>query len=384
MREQLRRAHELEAVGRLAAGIAHDFNNLLSAMMTFTSLVHDTLEEGDERKDDLAQVLIAGKRAIALTRQLLALARTEPSAPRPIDLNELLTALDGLCQRLVGEQIAVDTHFAPDLWQVQIDPGHFEQIVTHLLVNARDGSPSPGTIAIETRNDHDARLGDCVLCRISSHGVGISPGNRKISDTFVLEKEPTKSGSIGLATVYDLLLQAKGTIEIDRDPRRGTRFELRFARADAAPRTPRITNFPERPSGTAPGRTILLAEDEPVVRKSVSRMLRRGGYRLFEACTGAEALVLFAEHKREIDLALLDVVMPELSGPETAIRLHAESPSLKILFMSGYPRDLFEANVEAKNLGPMIQKPMTEATLLSAIQSAFAEDVPLARDTGPS
>jgi CheY-like chemotaxis protein len=191
---------------------------------------------------------------------------------------------------------------------------------------------------------------------------------------FFTTKEPGKGTGLGLATVYGLLLQAKGTIEVESTPGRGTRFELRFPRADAAARATRITSKPApRLSTAAPPRagTILLAEDEPIVRQSVSRMLRRGGYHLIEARTGKEALALFAKHKHEIDLALLDVVMPELSGPEAAIRLRAESPSLKILFMSGYPRDLFEANAEARNLGPMIQKPMTEATLLAAVQSVL-------------
>ena len=373
VRERLRRAQELEAVGRLAGGIAHDFNNLLTGILTFTSLVRDTFEPGDERREDLAQVLTSGKRAVELTRQLLAFSRKERSAPRPVDLNELLGALGGVCQRLVGDQIGIDTHFAADLWPVLVDPGHFEQMVTNLVINARDAMTSRGTIAIETRNDHDATLGECVLCRISDTGEGMTDEvKQNLFQPFFTTKEPGKGTGLGLATVYGLLLQAKGTIEVDSAPGSGTRFELRFPRADATQRATRVTSKPApRPSGAIPARTILVAEDEPIVRQSVSRMLRRGGYRLFEACTGAEALKVFAAHEREIDLALLDVVMPELSGPETAIRLRAANASVKIMFMSGYPRDLFEANAEARNLGPMIQKPMTEATLLAAVQDVL-------------
>ncbi|HVW27734.1 MAG TPA: ATP-binding protein [Polyangiaceae bacterium] len=369
--DRRRRAEELDAVGRLAGGIAHDFNNLLTGVMTFTSLVRDSFDATDERRTDLGQVLISGSRAVQLTRNLLAFSRREPSIPAPSNLSELIEGLSSLLEQLLGDRIALSKQLSPTLALVLIDPRHFERIVTNLVVNARDAMPSGGTLSITTRNDTDATLGDCVLCRIADTGHGMTEDvKRNLFHPFFTTKSPGAGSGLGLATVYGLLLQAKAVVEIDSVVGRGTAFELRFPRAAAAAHGVQTRSISPH-AGTTRTRgpeAILLAEDEPIVRSSVGRMLRRGGYTFFEARTGREALEIFDEHRDEIRLAVLDVVMPELSGPETAMRLRARAPALKILFMSGYPRDLFEANKEARELGPLIQKPMSEGALLAAVR----------------
>lgn len=380
--DRQRRAEELDAVGRLAGGIAHDFNNLLTGVMTFTSLVRDSFPADDERRADLGQVLISGSRAVELTRNLLAFSRRDPSLPALSDLSDLVEGLSGLLSQLLGDRVLFSKRLSPTLAPVLVDPRHFERIVTNLVVNARDAMPSGGTLTLVTRNDTDATLGDCVLCRIADTGHGMTEDvKRNLFHPFFTTKSPGHGSGLGLATAYGLLLQAKATVEVDSVVGRGTIFELRFPRATTG--TQSLQPRSAVPQGTAQsaGGTegILLAEDEPLVRRSVGRMLRRGGYTFFGARTGREALDVFEQHRGEIKLALLDVVMPELSGPETAMRLHALVPALKILFMSGYPRDLFEANAEARELGPLIQKPMSEGALLAAIRRLL--DTPSDADT---
>jgi signal transduction histidine kinase len=368
--DRRRRVEELDALGRLAGEIAHDFNNLLTGVMAFTSLVRDSLDANDERHADLGQVLASGSRAVELTRNLLAFSRREPSVPAISNLSELVEGLSGLLTQLVGDRIVFSKRLSPSLRPVLVDPRHFERIVTNLVVNARDAMPSGGTLTILTRNDTDAALGDCVLCRISDTGHGMTEDvKRNLFHPFFTTKGPGHGSGLGLATAYGLLLEAKATVEVDSVVGGGTVFELRFPRATTA-QDLQLTSVvaQENTQGLSGTEGILLAEDEPLVRRSVGRMLRRGGYTFFEARTGREALDVFDRHKGEIKLALLDVVMPELSGPETAMRLHALAPAVKILFMSGYPRDLFDANESARELGPLIQKPMSEMALLSAVR----------------
>jgi hypothetical protein len=371
-RERRRRAGELEAVGRLAGGIAHDFNNLLTGIMTFTSLVRETIDVGDSRRDDLTQVLNAGKRAVELTRQLLAFSRKEPSAPRPVDLNALLAEVAVRMGALVRPGVRIETRLSPKLWPVLLDPAQFEQIMAILVSNADDAMPSGGMLVIETENDEDIVLGNCVLCSVSDEGVGMTEDVQKhIFQPFFTTKAPGRGTGMGLATAYGLLLQANGTVEVRSRPGKGARFDLRFPKATEMPRS--LTPAPKRPPLAQGGETILVVEDEPLVRQSVIRMLRRGGYKFVEASTGLEACELFTQRRQEIQLALLDVVMPELSGPETAIRLRAVNPAVKILFMSGYPRDFFDENAEARSLGPLIQKPMTEDVLLAVVRRVLDE-----------
>ena len=383
--ERRRRAEELEAVGRLAGGIAHDFNNLLTGVMTFASLVRDSFDPEDERRADLGQVLLSASRAVELTRNLLAFSRREPSVPELSDLSQLVEGLSNLLEQLLGEKVVLAKRLSPSLAAVFIDPRHFERVVTNLVVNARDAMPSGGTITIQTSNDTDATLGECVLCRISDTGQGMTEDVKKnLFHPFFTTKSPGMGSGLGLATVYGLLLQAGATVEVDSVVGRGTTFELRFPRAGAMTQSPQAKSVLPPPMTQERGgaAAILLADDEPIVRRSVGRMLRRGGFTYFEARTGLEALEVFGEHRDEIQLALLDVVMPELSGPETAVRLRAESPTLKILFMSGYPRDLFEANAEARELGPLIQKPMSEGTLLAAVRQLLETPTGEAPDGG--
>jgi two-component system cell cycle sensor histidine kinase/response regulator CckA len=369
-RERRRRAQELEAVGRLAGGIAHDFNNLLTGIMTFTSLVRETIGAGDSRRDDLGQVLNAGKRAVELTRQLLAFSLKEPSAPRPVDLNELLRDLTPRIRAAAGPRVQITARLSSEPCPVLIDPERFAQILNILVNNSSDAMPEGGTVTIETFSGEDVVLGTCVVCRVADDGVGMTEEvQRHIFQPFYTTKSLGEGTGMGLATAYGMLLQANGAVEVQSSPGSGARFDLRFPRLEAGYRAPRSTTPPPQRLPLAKGgETILIAEDDPLVRQSVVRMLRRGGYKFFEATTGLAACEIFAKRKDEIHLALLDVVMPELSGPETALWLRRENPSVKILFMSGYPRDFFDANAEARQLGPLIQKPMTEDVLLTVVR----------------
>jgi PAS domain S-box-containing protein len=376
--EQFRQAQKLESVGRLAGGVAHDFNNLLTVILSGVEELRH-LEEPDA--PPLAELLDeiggAGERARELTRQLLAFARRQAVEPTVVDLGEVVRRSEKLLRRLLGEDVEVVSQLAPDLWPVRIDVGLAEQVLLNLAVNARDAMPEGGRIAFETSNvmldpDDVARFpgtqpGPWVRLVVRDSGAGMSSDVRAhLFEPFFTTKAVGKGTGLGLSTVYGIVAQSGGVVAVESAPKRGTSFTFHFPRsvADASP--------PARPPAAARVRgteTVLVVEDEPLVRAVTVRALASGGYRVLAAGSGAEALALMGREPHSVELLVSDVVMPGMSGPEVAVALCRQRPDLKVLLVSGYTRD---AVLERGALPPgteLLEKPFTPAELLKRVRA---------------
>ncbi len=344
LEEQMRQGQKMEAVGRLAGGVAHDFNNLLTVITGYSSFLESQLPAGQEAHTFATEIRRAGERAASLTRQLLAFSRKQMLSPRVINLNGLVTDTHKLLCRLIGEHIELVTELEPTLHPVKVDPGQVEQILMNLAVNARDAMREGGRITVSTANVTlgptytreypEVRPGPYVLLRVSDTGCGMTPEvQAHIFEPFFTTKEQGKGTGLGLATVYGIVKQSGGHIDVQSQPGRGTTFRVylprsqdRAARAEAAAPA-------EAPPGTE---MILLAEDEEQVRQLAGALLRAKGYTVLEASTGEEALDVAAAHPGRIDLLISDVVMPRMGGVRLAQRLAAVRPETRVLFMSGY------------------------------------------------
>ncbi len=345
LEEQLRQSQKMEAVGRLAGGIAHDFNNFLAVINGYTRMILDRLEPESPLVGDLETIDRAGRRAAGLTRQLLAFSRCQFLEPRILSLNEILTNIEDMLARLIGEDIELITELDPELACVQADPGQIEQVVVNLAVNARDAMPEGGRLIIRSRNivrdpsdpGDQGRIdpGEYVLLSVADTGVGMDEKTRlRLFEPFFTTKEKGKGTGLGLSTVYGIIRQSEGHITVESAPGRGSVFQILLpARADQAAPPPQKS----QPVGDVFGtETILLVEDEDLVRDYARRALELFGYRVLEAAAGDEALELYQREGEGIDLLLADVVMPRLSGPDLARRLQRIRPELKTIFMSGY------------------------------------------------
>jgi CheY-like chemotaxis protein len=363
----------MEAIGRLAGGVAHDFNNLLT-------VIHGSCEMLDAHPacpPELAELLDmirgAAERGSALTRQLLAFSRRQVLLPRPVQLNDLLTNLEKLLRRLIGENVALTTDLAADLGCTLADPGQLEQVVMNLVVNARDAMPGGGTIALTTRNvDLPGAAGPApgVMLAVADTGHGMDEDTRRhIFEPFFTTKEPGKGTGLGLATVYGIVQQSGGFLRVDSRVGRGTTFQVflpRAAAAGAATEAPR----PRAERGGA-GETVLVVEDEDPLRAMVREILRRDNYEVLEARDGADALRVWEQAGGPVDLLLTDVAMPRMSGHDLADRLSRAAPGLKILYMSGYPRDVPYQQSLAEAGRPFLQKPFTAALLTATVREVL-------------
>jgi PAS domain S-box-containing protein len=377
---QLRQAQKMEAVGRLAGGIAHDFNNLLTAIQGRTELLLADAE-GDARiESDLVEIRAATGRAATLTRQLLAFSRRQVLEPKVLDLNQIVREMQTMLRRLIGEDVALVTHLSPALDAVRADPGHIEQVLMNLLVNARDAMPEGGTVTIETSNvalDRRRALqeggiepGAYVVLQVSDTGCGIPHElQERIFEPFFTTKEPGKGTGLGLSMIWGIVKQSGGHVTVESAPGKGATFRILLPRSVGAavqppPAQPRAT--PTR--GTE---TILVAEDEVTVRSLVHRVLERQGYTVLAATNGAEALELATRYAGKIDLLLTDVVMPELGGPALAGQLAPERSDMRVLFMSGYTdQEILRRGVAEFHAG-FIAKPFSPATLALKVREVL-------------
>ncbi len=374
---QLRQAHKMESVGRLAGGIAHDFNNLLTVIMGNASLLDDVLERDDGRHGEVEQIRIAAERAEKLTRQLLAFARKQIVEPRTVTLNDLVLKTDRMLRRLIGEHVELVTIMAPDASAVFVDPAQIEQVLVNMAINARDAMPDGGTLTIRTANaeieesdptrDPDTSPGAYVRLSVVDTGTGMDAQTAAhVFDPFFTTKEAGKGTGLGLATCYGIVKQARGQITIDTAPGRGTTFHIDLP---VAPNQDQPVDTPDAKAELPTGREIvLLVEDEVQVRKLAATVLRQRGYEVFEAASGPDALQFAAEHQGPIDLLVTDVVMPQMRGTEMANRLRSSRPDLKVLFMSGYTDD--QAFHQEAGNGPFafLAKPFTPAALASKVR----------------
>lgn len=369
---QLLQAQKMEAVGRLAGGVAHDFNNLLTAITGYTELLLGRLGEDNDLSHDVQEIKRAAERASSLTRQLLTFSRKQVIQPRVLDLNTLVGDIERMLQRLIGEQIRLLTDLETQPLTILADPGQIEQVIMNLSVNARDAMPKGGTLTIGTsllppQSDRLPaglrRNGDSiVMLSVTDTGQGIDPRTMPhIFEPFFTTKGPDKGTGLGLSTVYAITKQAGGEIQVASEVSQGTRFELFFPLArPSAPALPAV--MPEQPHAPIDA-TLLLVEDQPIVRKLMRRLLQSEGYTVLDAPHGQEALRVARNHTGSIDLLVTDVIMPEMSGEQLARELLILRPQLRILFVSGYADSDIYHEVAGPRRSHFLQKPFTPEIL---------------------
>lgn len=346
LEDQLRQAQKMEAVGRLAGGIAHDFNNLLTVINGYTALLLHQFATDSTAQWPLEEIKKAGERAAGLTRQLLAFSRKQLLQPKELHLNTVVTGIEKMLRRILGEDITFITALAPDLGCIKADPGQIEQILLNLVVNARDAMPQGGRLTIKTRNVEldtgyaqthlEVPPGAYVLLSVSDTGVGMTAEvKRHLFEPFFTTKATGQGTGLGLATVYGIVKQSGGTIGVYSEVGLGTTCKVYLPRVQSADPLPTPTPGlpPALPHGSE---TILLAEDEESVRALTRQLLQNLGYTVLEAADGTEALRIAAEYTGPIHLLLTDVVMPRLSGRSLAQQLTAVRPGIQVLYMSGY------------------------------------------------
>lgn len=379
---QLLHAQKMDSVGRLAGGVAHDFNNMLGVILGHSELALRHVDAAHPLQTNLETIRQAGQRAADLTRQLLAFARKQTVSPRVLDLNQTVANMLSMLLRLIGEDIELVSVPGPDLWLVKLDPSQVDQILANLCVNARDASGGVGKITIETSNvtfdDVSCRThmgfvpGEYVQLAVSDRGSGMSKEVlERLFEPFFTTKGIGQGTGLGLSTVYGIVKQNQGFIDVYSEPGLGTTFKIFLPRHVGVQE--RLTEDTQ-PQGVARGReTILVVEDEPALLTLAVEMLEILGYRVLAAGTPARAIKLAEEHRTEIDLLLTDVVMPEMTGPELGNVLFALRPGLKRLFMSGYTADIIaHRGILARDVR-FIQKPFSLKELSMKVREALGE-----------
>lgn len=377
--EQMRQSQKMEAIGRLAGGIAHDFNNILTIILGNAELAIEDMDKDDPRRVLMNEVVHAGQRAASLTGQLLAFSRRQVLEPKIVDLNALVVEAERLLRRLIGEDILLTTSLAPGLRKVKVDPVQIEQILLNLTVNARDAMPEGGRLTIETANvdldasqaltGHVARPGPYVMMAVTDTGQGMDDATKgRIFEPFFTTKERGRGTGMGLSTVYGIVQQSGGYIWVYSEKGRGTTFKIYLPQhgGDAAA-------LPPRPSRTAirGTETLLLVEDETMVRALARRMLEQDGYTVLEARNGSEALRVAGAFPEHIHLLITDVIMPGMSGRQLAQELAKVRPSTRVLYVSGYTdntiseRGVLDANVA------FLQKPFSHEALASKVRQVL-------------
>jgi len=378
LKDQLRQSQKMEAVGRLAGGVAHDFNNLLTAIAGYAELLQGLDQPGEQRRTYADEILKSAHRAASLTRQLLAFSRRQVLQPRVLDLNEVVSGMEGLLRRLIGEHIEFSAARKPDLWSVRADQNQLEQVILNLAVNARDAMPDGGNLTIETRNvrlgqDYSdghgrVRTGPHVLLAVSDTGCGMDAETRShLFEPFFTTKEKGRGTGLGLATVYGIVKQSGGDIWVYSEPGRGTTFKIYLPALEATPDPRKAETTRRRPaSGTE---TILLVEDAEVVRRLLHEILVRYGYKVLMAREGEEAIRASREFDGTIDLIVTDVVMPRMGGRELAARLLEERPAIKVLYMSGYTGEAVSKHGILDPGSAFLEKPFSPDALARKVRA---------------
>jgi signal transduction histidine kinase/ActR/RegA family two-component response regulator len=383
LEEQFRQAQKMEAVGRLAGGVAHDFNNLLTVILGSAKDLARRSGGDPEARELAEEVLEAGQRAAALTRQLLAFSRQQALRPREIDVNEIVRGLERMLRRLIGADIEIVTRLEEGLGSVVADPGQIEQVLMNLVVNARDAMPKGGRLVLSTREVENAPEGDAaravpgphVLLAVSDTGHGMAPEVlAHVFEPFFTTKERGKGTGLGLATVFGIVKQSGGSITVSSKPGVGTTFEVYLPRVGETRESPaRERAEAQRSRGKE---NVLLVEDDGPVRAFMRRSLEAAGYRVLEAKVPEEALELARAPELPVDMLLTDVIMPLMTGPDLAVEILSLRPALRVLFVSGYTED---AGLRSGTLPPgqaFLQKPFTGDELARAVRAALELSVP--------
>ena len=371
---QLVQAQKLEAVGRLAGGVAHDFNNLLTAVMSYGELLKASFEVADDRRSDVDEILNAGRRGAQLTKQLLGFARRQSTVPRVVNVNEVIDGLARMLKPLIGTDVEVVTDLDSALGTVRIDPGQIEQVITNLVLNARDAMPEGGTLTIRTIDGHRS-----IALTVTDTGSGISAKDRvRIFEPFFTTKSMDKGTGLGLATCYGIVNQAGGTIECESARGRGTTFRVTLPRLSEPAHVPAPYRDPVVVPHVGAPQRIMVVEDDEMVRDITKSVLESGGYQVVSVEGPSLALAHLLETQEPIDLVISDIVMPRISGPAFGRVLATTHPDMQILFMSGYTGDELIRH-DLSSLGhPFLAKPFTPNDLLRAVAGALNQPKPAA------
>lgn len=380
LERQLRMAQKMEAIGRLSGGIAHDFNNLLGVIIGYSGVLKRSLRQQTELCEHAVEIEKAGQRAASLTKQLLAFSRQQVMSPSILNLNALVSDMENMLPRLLGEDIEVSLHLDANLGTVKADKSQIEQVIMNLAVNARDAMSKGGKLSIRTENveldqayvrtHSGSKAGKYVMLAVTDTGVGIDAATQAhIFEPFFTTKELGKGTGLGLATVYGIVKQSTGYIWVDSAPGQGASFQV-YLPQQCEPVLPEESKHPagEKLDGTE---TILLVEDAEPLRRLAQSLLEASGFRVLSAGTGEEALELAARSGRVFDLLLTDVVMPGMNGRALAEQMVARAPALRVLYMSGYTDSFIAGHGVLKPGVQLIHKPFTEEALLRKIREVL-------------
>lgn len=376
LEEQLRQSQKMEAVGQLAGGIAHDFNNLLTTIIGYADIHLAQTKEDAALHEDLAEIKKAGERAASLTRQLLAFSRKQLLQPEVLDLNSVVSEVEKLLRRLIGENIRLETRLDPALAPIQADRGQIEQVILNLAVNSRDAMPAGGRLTLATANcSGQAALaagappGDYVLLSVSDTGIGMDAQTlTRIFEPFFTTKEGSKGTGLGLSTVYGIVEQSGGHVTVESEPERGCTFHVYLPRASgevaAAPSAPSVTQ-------SSGNETILVVEDDELIRSLLKKALTDLGYHLLVAGSGEEALEMAHPRVGEIQAVLTDMVLPGMAGADLVRELQRLKPEIKVVFMSGYTDDSLFRQRLLRNGAHFLQKPFLPEALSRILREAL-------------
>ena len=376
LQRQLHHSQKIEALGQLAGGVAHDFNNVLQAILGYAQCAQKGLASEEKRFKDLEQIRKATERARTLTRQLLAFGRRQLLKPVDVDLNQVISDLLKLLRRVMGANMDLDVTLGHGLGTVHADPGQMEQVLMNLCVNARDAMPHGGKITIQTENfsinraycrSHPwAKEGHYVLMILADTGIGMSPEvQERIFEPFFTTKEEDRGTGLGLAMVYGIVKQHDGLIHVYSESGKGTVFKIYLPIVERPVAVVEQKEVQEAPGGTE---TILLAEDEEMVRNVAVRILEEAGYTVLPALDGEEAIEIFEKHAEEIALALLDVIMPKMSGRTVHDRIKAIKADTPILFSSGYSVNSIDTGLVLDDGMELIEKPYNPDELMHKVR----------------
>jgi two-component system cell cycle sensor histidine kinase/response regulator CckA len=380
-------SQKMEAVGKLAGGIAHDFNNVLTAIIGFSDLLLQTHRPTDPAYKDIMNIKQNANRAAGLVRQLLAFSRRQTLQPEVLDLSEVLTDFSAWLNRALGEKVELKILSGRDLWQVKADKTQLDQVVLNLALNAKDAMPDGGRLTIRTRNVNEREstklvsmgmaVGEYVLIEVEDTGVGMPPDVlAKIFEPFFTTKDVGKGTGLGLSTVYGIVKQTGGYVLPESEPGKGTNFRIYLPRhvveATDIALAARPAKKAERPRDLTGAGRVLLVEDEDSVRNFAVRALKRQGYEVFEASTGREALEVLDAQQNRVDIVVSDVVMPEMDGPTLLKELRTLNPDVKVIFISGYPDDVFKKSLDPNEQFAFLAKPFTLPQLAAKVKEELA------------
>jgi two-component system cell cycle sensor histidine kinase/response regulator CckA len=379
LEERLLQAQKMEAIGRLAGGVAHDFNNMLTVILGYAELIKARLPHDDPLAKDVSEIQKAAGHSKDITRQLLAFSRKQMIAPKLVNLNELIANTKGALSRLIGEDIDFRFHAAPDLWGMRFDPSQVDQILVNLAVNARDAMPGGGALTVETANvrlderycrDHlDCAPGYYVFLGVSDDGVGMDKETLShLFEPFFTTKEVGRGTGLGLATIYGIVKQNGGIINVYSEPGQGTTFKIYFP---AVAQKDEVAEKPDESAMAAGSGTVLLVEDDDMVREMTATMLQTIGYTVQVAETASDALSLCERRDAQIDLLMTDVVMPGMSGTELRDKVEAFRPGIKVLFTSGYTSNIVVQRGMLEEHVHFLQKPFSINHLARKVREAI-------------